>query len=150
MKLLLLGTLLSVSLTTFARPDQGKYLLVGAYCNGTSLTEKTQEAIKEANKNYHTIMNIIDNEVKVSSIDDCGANVATYSLSNNAQATRMNYQDEVNVKFPNTCPNTMQQSENGDLIIQNQTENTLEVSVDGLGVSEICDGELVFIYNKVF
>ena len=148
MRKLLIGLTLLASISSYASVEDGKYLISDIYCTSGQMEESNKTLFEENIKTSVVVMNVIDLKIVVSSSDECGVDRSVYSITNKETSLRMNFENEQSAKFENACPNTVKMQDYSDLIIKSSSSNKIEVSVDGLKVGEVCDGELIFVYNK--
>jgi hypothetical protein len=148
MKKVLIGLTLLASMSAFASINDGKYTLSDIDCKNGSIATKKKELIVRRMELATTVMNIKGNSVTLSSLDDCGASRSTYSINDKDTSSRMNFENETIANFPNTCANTQRMEDDSDLLIEKASKSRIELTVDGLGRNEICDGAIVFVYSK--
>jgi hypothetical protein len=135
-------------MSAFASINDGKYKLSDIDCKNGSIETKKKELIVQRIELATTVMNIKGNGVTLSSLDDCGASRSTYSIIVKDTSFRMNFENETIANFPNTCANTQRMEDDSDLLLEKASKSRIEITVDGPGRNEICDGAIVFVYSK--
>ena len=149
MKKFLLGLTLLASLSSFAAINDGQYKLVNLRCKGQAIPlAKKAEILKNLNSNI-TILTVNQNEITMSSVDNCGAMRSVYSLKDKAYSTRMNFISSTNAKFPDTCPNTQQMPDTSDMFVENVENSRIEILAPDLKSDEICDEQVILAFEKI-